>query len=66
MQSISEFLNEPYSLTSEQIDFYQKNRYIKLKEVLNQETVEFFNEAITKQVNIMNQEQTALEERTTY
>jgi ectoine hydroxylase-related dioxygenase (phytanoyl-CoA dioxygenase family) len=66
MQSISEFLNEPYSLTSEQIDFYQKNRYIKLKEVLNQETVDFFKEAITKQVNIMNQEQTALEERTTY
>jgi ectoine hydroxylase-related dioxygenase (phytanoyl-CoA dioxygenase family) len=66
MQSISEFLNEPYSLTSEQIDFYQKNRYIKLKEVLNQETVDFFNKAITKQVNIMNQEQTALEERTTY
>ena len=66
MQSISEFLNEPYSLTSEQIDFYQKNRYIKLKEVLNQETVDFFNEAITKQVNIMNQEQTTLEERTTY
>ena len=66
MQSISEFLNEPYSLTSEQIDFYQKNRYIKLKEVLNQETVDFFNEAITKQVNRMNQEQTALEERTTY
>ena len=66
MQSISEFLNEPYSLTSEQINFYQKNRYIKLKEVLNQETVEFFNEAITMQVNIMNQEQVALKERTTY
>jgi len=66
MQSISEFLNEPYSLTSEQIDFYQKNRYIKLKEVLNQETTEFFNEVITTQVNKMNKEQTALEDRTTY
>ena len=66
MQSISEFLNEPYSLTSEQIEFYQKNRYIKLKEVLNQETTEFFNEVITTQVNKMNKEQTALEDRTTY
>jgi ectoine hydroxylase-related dioxygenase (phytanoyl-CoA dioxygenase family) len=65
-KSISEFLNKPYSLTSEQIDFYQKNRYIKLKEVLNQETTEFFNEVITKQVNKMNKEQTALEDRTTY
>ena len=65
-KSISEFLNEPYSLSQEQIDFYQKNRFIKLKEVLNLETIQFFNESISKQVNEMNQEQTALEDRTTY
>jgi ectoine hydroxylase-related dioxygenase (phytanoyl-CoA dioxygenase family) len=53
-------------LSQEQIDFYQKNRFIKLKEVLNLETIQFFNEAISKQVNEMNQEQTALEDRTTY
>jgi ectoine hydroxylase-related dioxygenase (phytanoyl-CoA dioxygenase family) len=65
-KSITIFLNEPYSLSQEQIDFYQKNRFIKLKEVLNLETIQFFNEAISKQVNEMNQEQTALEDRTTY
>ena len=65
-KSILDFLNKPYSLTSEQIDFYQKNRYIKLKEVLNQETTEYFNEVITTQVNKMNKEQIALEDRTTY
>jgi ectoine hydroxylase-related dioxygenase (phytanoyl-CoA dioxygenase family) len=65
-KSISEFLNEPFSLSQEQIDFYQKNRFIKLKEVLNLETIQFFNKAISKQVNEMNQEQTALEDRTTY
>ena len=65
-KSISEFLETPFLLSQEQIDFYQKNRYIKLKEVLNLETVLFFNDAITKQVNAMNQEQTALENRTTY
>ncbi|MCF8320232.1 MAG: phytanoyl-CoA dioxygenase family protein [Flavobacterium sp.] len=65
-KSITNFLNEPYSLSQEQIDFYQKNRFIKLKEVLNLETIQFFNEAISKQVNEMNQEQTALEDRTTY
>jgi ectoine hydroxylase-related dioxygenase (phytanoyl-CoA dioxygenase family) len=64
--SIREFLDTPYDLNQEQINFYQKNRFIKLKEVLNQETVDFFNEAITKQVFQMNQEQTALEDRTTY
>jgi ectoine hydroxylase-related dioxygenase (phytanoyl-CoA dioxygenase family) len=65
-KSISEFLNGTYSLSQVQIDFYQKNRFIKLKEVLNLETVQFFNEAISKQVNEMNQEHTALEDRTTY
>ena len=65
-KSISDFLNEPYSLSQEQIDFYQKNRFIKLKEVLNPETVQFFNAAISKQVEEMNQEKTALEDRTTY
>jgi ectoine hydroxylase-related dioxygenase (phytanoyl-CoA dioxygenase family) len=64
--SIIDFLKEPYSLTSEQIEFYKKNRYIKLKEVLNQETMEFFNVAITKQVTKMNHMQIALEDRTTY
>jgi hypothetical protein len=29
-KSISDFLNEPYSLSQEQIDFYKKNRFIKL------------------------------------
>jgi len=65
-KSIIEFLNTPYSLNQEQIDFYQKNRFIKLKEVLNLETIQFYNEVISKQVNEMNQEQTALEDRTTY
>ena len=64
--SIIEFLKKPYSLTQDQIDFYQKNRFIKLKQVLNEETIRFFNEVITEQVNAMNQEDTPLEERTTY
>jgi len=64
--SIQEHLNDPYSLSQEQIDFYQKNRFIKLKEVLNKEALAFFNAVISEQVAQMNQEQTALEERTTY
>lgn len=64
--SIAEVLDEPYSITQKQIDFYQKNRYIKLKNVISPEAIAYFNEAITQQVNSMNQEQTALEDRTTY
>ncbi len=64
--TVANFLKSNYTLSSEQINFYQKNRFIKLKEVLNSETILFFNEAITKQVEVMNQEQIALEDRTTY
>ncbi len=63
---VQEFLDQPYELTKEQIDFYQKNRFIKLKQVLNQETLEFFNAEITKQVAIMNANPNPLEERDTY
>lgn len=65
-RSISDFLDTPYLLTQDQLDFYQKNQFIKLKEVLNPETMQFFNALISKQVKEMNTVQTALEERTTY
>lgn len=64
--SIQQFLQEPYRLTKDQIDFYQKNRFIKLKQVLNPETLNFFNEAITIRVNLLNTESTPLAARTTY
>ena len=64
--SIKEFLASPYSLSNDQIEFYQKNRFIKLKSVLNSETIEYFNAVISQQVDEMNQEETALEERSTY
>ncbi|MFN9500012.1 MAG: phytanoyl-CoA dioxygenase family protein [Chryseotalea sp.] len=64
--AISSHLHQPYALSEEQINFYRENRFIKLKNVLNVETIEFFNDSITKQVNEMNEEHTALENRTTY
>lgn len=64
--SILKFLDEPYTLTAEQISFYQKNRYIKLKYVLNEETLDFFNNAITVRVNQMKTIDTPLEQRSTY
>jgi ectoine hydroxylase-related dioxygenase (phytanoyl-CoA dioxygenase family) len=64
--AIREFLNSPYTLSADQIDFYHKNRFIKLKEVLNQESITFFNEVIADKVALMNQEQTALADRSTY
>jgi ectoine hydroxylase-related dioxygenase (phytanoyl-CoA dioxygenase family) len=65
-ESIREKLEAPYALTQDQLAFFQKNQFIKLKEVFDAETLNFFNEVISAQVNQMNHEQTALEERSTY
>jgi ectoine hydroxylase-related dioxygenase (phytanoyl-CoA dioxygenase family) len=59
-------LKEPYSLTQEQIDFYKKYRYIKLKEVLDAETLAYYNSVISKKVDELNQENQPLAERSTY
>ena len=65
-ESIREKLEAPYTLIQDQLAFYQKNQFIKLKEIFDTETIDFFNEVISAQVNQMNHEQTALEERSTY
>ena len=65
-QSIQEILDTPYTLSQDQIDFYVKYQYIKLKQVIDVDTLQFFNEHISAQVDKMNQVTTALEDRTTY
>lgn len=59
-------LNTSFSLTREQIDFYQDNRFIKLKQVFDQPTISYFNEVITRRVEQMNKQNTPLESRSTY
>lgn len=56
----------PYLLKQEQIAFYQQNQYIKLKQVFDADTIHYLNELISAQVSQMNQEDTPLEERSTY
>ncbi|MEM7106114.1 MAG: phytanoyl-CoA dioxygenase family protein [Bacteroidota bacterium] len=59
-------LSEDYTLTPEQVNFFQKNRYIKLKSVFDRETIEYFNKVISDRVSDMNDVETPLEERNTY
>lgn len=54
MNNIDHHLDEPFELTEEQISYYQENGFIKLKQVLNQETLDYFNEEITKVVHEKN------------
>lgn len=64
--SILEKLNKPFALSPEQIDFYQTNRFIKLRQVFDQETIEYFNRVISDQVAAMNSVKTKVDERDTY
>lgn len=64
--SIMAALAMPFQLTKDQIEFYQQNRFIKLKQVFDEETIAYFNDAIGKRVEIMNKENTPLEQRSTY
>jgi ectoine hydroxylase-related dioxygenase (phytanoyl-CoA dioxygenase family) len=59
-------LAKPFELTADQIAFYQQNRFIKLKQVFDEETISFFNEVIGKRVEVMNHQNTPLEQRSTY
>lgn len=59
-------IDQRYELTREQIEYYQKNRFIKLKEVFDQETIATFNQVISKKVSELNAVDAPLSERDTY
>ncbi|MBS1558931.1 MAG: phytanoyl-CoA dioxygenase family protein [Bacteroidetes bacterium] len=64
--AIQEKLNQPYPLTQEQINFYQQNRFIKIKKIFDAETLTYFNSVISERVTEMNKITTEISERTTY
>ncbi|MCU0395269.1 MAG: phytanoyl-CoA dioxygenase family protein [Chitinophagaceae bacterium] len=64
--SVLALLQKPYILTTEQLDFYQHNRYIKLKQVFDEETIRFFNAAISRQVASMSHDLSPIDKRDTY
>lgn len=59
-------LDNVITLSQEQIDFYQKFRYIKIKDVLSCEVVQYYNRIISEKVVEINTENRALKERDTY
>ncbi|WP_339836974.1 phytanoyl-CoA dioxygenase family protein [uncultured Maribacter sp.] len=61
-----DILSNPYTLTKEQINFYYKNRFIKLKDVLDSETLSHYNSIISQKVNELNAEPKPLDKRDTY
>lgn len=64
--SIQKALDKPYDLTAQQIEFYKENRFIKVKKVFNEETIEYYSAVISERVALMNKVATKVEERGTY
>ena len=59
-------LREPYRITEAQIRFYQKYRFIKLKNVLSTGEIGHFNEVISAAVDELNREKRPMNDRDTY
>jgi ectoine hydroxylase-related dioxygenase (phytanoyl-CoA dioxygenase family) len=64
--SIQAHLDTPFPVSPDQIGLYRDQACIMLKDVLNVETLAFFEREITEQVLRLNTEKTALENRDTY
>ena len=59
-------LDQPYSLTGEQIDFYRANQYIKLKQVFPSRILEHYGQVISDKVRELNTMHLPMEQRSTY
>ncbi len=59
-------LDIPYNLDKSAVAFYQKNKFIKLKNVLDAETLSFYGAAISRKVDEIKSETRPLDERDTY
>src|ERR1700730_17385066 len=59
-------LDEAYPLRPENIRFFKEYGYIKLKNVLDKEVLDFYGDIITSLVFSLNKLNKPMEERTTY
>jgi len=59
-------LNEPFKLSEEQINFFKKKGFIKLKNVLSPEAITYLNETISNEVQRLNNQHLPLKDRDTY
>lgn len=59
-------LDQPYELPQDAVDFFQKNRYIKLKNVFDADTLAWYGQLISQKVAEMNTNDQPLDARDTY
>lgn len=66
IQKLHEELDAPFSLTGEQVDFYNEHGYVKLRHVLSPALLDHYSRAITERVAELSADAAPLEQRTTY
>lgn len=64
--NLDAFLNTHFEINNQHIEFYQKNKFIKIKHVLSDEAIRHFNKVISKKVEELNNQSNPLEKRDTY
>jgi len=64
--SIAEDLNSSYPVSEKQLQFFQTNGFIKLKQVLAEPTIFYLNEIISSEVRRLNTQHLPMEARDTY
>lgn len=62
----SPLLQQRFPVSSDQIGFYQTNRFVKLKGVLDDATVSYYAKIIGEEVDRLNTTRTGLDQRDTY
>lgn len=63
---VSEELNADFSVTEQQINFFRKNGFIKIPNVLSKGMIAYMDEVITGEVNRLNTQYLAMDKRDTY
>lgn len=64
--TLKQAFSEHYTLTPDQITFYRKNGFIKLKQVLSPEAIAYMDEVITSEVRRLNTQHLPMDQRDTY
>lgn len=64
--SVKKLLSETYGLNRDQVNYFQSNRFIKLKQVLDSATVHYFNELISAKIRQFQPKAAPLDQRDTY
>ncbi len=59
-------LDEPYPLSTEQVDFYRENAFVKLKGVFSSAILDYFSDFITERVLELQKDKGPMEKRDTY